>query len=102
MLGLENLPALFFVVNDRRMERLDGTWWRPNLRCSSPPTHTGCFLGAFSLRRPPKLGSALGAHRCSPAARGELLPLFAEVVPVPCAPSVRHGDGMGMGTGPRR
>lgn len=62
-------------------------------RCSSPPTRAGCVLGAFSLQRPPEPGERA---RCSPllaAARGELLPWFAAVVPVPSAPSVRHGDG---------
>lgn len=95
MLGLENLPALFFIVNDRRMERLDGTRRRPSLRCSSPPTRAGCFLGAFSSQRPPEPGERA---RCSPllaSAQGELLPPFAGVVPVPRAPGARHGDGDG-------
>lgn len=91
VLGLEKLPALFFIVNDRRMERLDGTRRRPNPCCSSPPTHAGCFLGVFSLQCPPELGERVRCSLLLAAPRGELRPRFAEVVPVPRAPGDSDG-----------
>lgn len=77
VLNLENLPALFFIVNDRRMERLDGTRRRPSPR-RLQPTHarrllSRCFLFVTSPRA---LHFAVGCP-----------------CPVPSAPSAWHWDG---------
>lgn len=73
VLSLENLPALFFIVNDRRMERLDGTRRRPSPR-RLQPTHARRLLS-----------------RCF------LFVHFAAGCPchAPGAPSAWHGDGDG-------
>lgn len=57
VLGLEILPALFFIVNDRRMERLDGTRRRPSPPAPAHP-HAPAAPGASPSLRPPSPGPA--------------------------------------------
>lgn len=67
VLGLEILPALFFIVNDRRMERLDGTRRRPSLPAPAHP-HAPAAPGASPSLCPP--APVRGASPCSPPSPG--------------------------------
>lgn len=69
-------------------------------RAAPAHPHAPAAFSVLSLRSVhPSRASVRGARRCWPAARGELLPPFAEVVPTPRAPGVRHGDRDGDGAG---